>query len=450
MDDKIGETTEVNLPIAKIIGNMVGGLTPQIAIELRDAVRPGDRIPVVNAYDSGELLIYERTNFKSSSYNYPKEWDGISEDDSWFTESKSDKEYYIYTVDELVSFRRMVNMGHSFEGVVIHLKDNINLNKVNWQPIGTDFHPFKGTFNGNGHCIHNLNLGQVYTDMSSIKNFGFFGCTDSAIICDLVFDNAKVIDTRGGLTGVAIVAGTAKNTTFRCISTSGVVMGNIFGAVCVYSLNSDFERCINRANFYTKTIGNCGSYVCGGFTAYAELKDYTCPEPRIYFPLFTRCINDGVINFDSRSRSAEVSAGQLYGSFIDDNGNDEIRFSIDSCSIMQVNTAKRKKMIPAYNGIDGVFKQRLKYGCTYKTDMLDGYLGRTPWNVEILITKAVLLDNAERNKKVSVISALKSERETNGFITTHVSSITNSSVNTTMDFLYPYYRFVTTVQTKNK
>jgi hypothetical protein len=443
MDERIEDTAEMALPIVKLTGNIFGGLTPQIAIELRDAVQPGERVPIINAYDSGELLIYERTNFKSSSYKYPAEWDGISEDERWFTHSKSKKEYYIYTVEELVSFRRMVNAGHSFEGSTIHLANDINLSKVNWQPIGTDSRPFKGIFNGDGHCIHNLNIGQINEEETNVSNYGFFGCTDYATICDVIFDNARVVDIRGGLHGIAIVCGTAKNTTFRCISTSGLIMGNVFGSLSVYSINSDFDRCINRAKFYAKSINTCSNYVCGGFTAFACLQDYICPEPRIYFPLFERCINEGTINFDGRAKSSEVSAGQLYGSFITD--NDDVKFIIDGCTVMKVNTADRKKMIPSYNGIDGVFKQRLKYGCTYKTDLLDGYLGRTPCNVEIIITKAVLIKSVDHMHVTNRIATLKSEHGNTGFTTTHIFDNT-AGVNTTMEFLYPYYKFVTAIE----
>lgn len=445
--DNISEETTVAFDAV----NSFGKLTPQDAIKMRDSIQPGERIPIVNEYNSGELLIYERTTFKSSSYIYPEEWDTITIDESWFTESKSEKEYFIYTVNQLMSFRQMVNKGLSFEGVTINLRDDINLDRFNWQPIGTMSHPFKGIFNGNGHCVHNLNIGQIYENADDLENYGFFGCINSATICDIIFDNARVIDTRGGVTGVAIVAGTSINSSFKCIATSGLIMGNVFGAVSVFALNTDYDRCINRAKFYARSVADCSSYVCGGFSAFVSLIDYTCPEPQVYFPLFEKCINEGTIDFDVKSRSAEVSAGQLYGAFTGNNDLGDVKFTIGNCSVIKVNTAERKRLIPTYNGISGSFKQRLKYGCAFKGDLLDGYIGRTPCDVEILVTKAVLIKSDEDDGDRSTnIVALKSGHGNSGFITTHIFNTDTTNDKNAMDFLYPYYRFVTIIDSDIK
>jgi hypothetical protein len=448
MDDRTNDTAEITSTEVKSIDDNFGGFTPQRAIELRDTVQPGERVPVMNMHKSGELLIYERTKFKSCLYDFPKEWDGTSEDDSWFTESKSEKEYYIYTVSELMSFRQMVNMGHSFRDITIHLGDNINLNKINWQPIGTNLHPFRGTFNGDGHCIHNLNIGQIYDNIDELDNYGFFGCTENATIRDIVFDSARVIDNRGGLYGIAVVAGTAKTTSFSCISVSGLIMGNILGSIAVYADNSDFDRCVNRAKFHSISIAKSDKYVCGGITAYAKLSNYICPYPMVYFPLFDRCIQEGYVTFDSKAASLEVSAGQLYGEFIGGDDISDAKFSINNCTILPVNTAERKTRIPTYNGINSVFKQRLEYGRIYKTDMLDGYLGRTPYEVEILVARAVL-ETADGHIDASTnIASLKSGHKSTGFITSDIFDITSSE--TATEFLYPYYRFVNAIQSNNK
>ncbi len=73
------------------------------------------------------------------------------------------------TVAEFQSFANSVNKGDNYNGITVTLTAKINLDGVNWTPIGTSAHPFNGTFDGQGHTISNLTV--TATDLYA----GLFG-----------------------------------------------------------------------------------------------------------------------------------------------------------------------------------------------------------------------------------------------------------------------------------
>ena len=72
----------------------------------------------------------------------------------------------------LEAFREAVNGGNAYAGYTVKLLDNINLNNVEWAPIGTSEHPFSGVFDGQNYTIKN------YKIRGGGKNVGLalFGC----------------------------------------------------------------------------------------------------------------------------------------------------------------------------------------------------------------------------------------------------------------------------------
>ena len=83
----------------------------------------------------------------------------------------------VRTAQDLMNIRQKVNEGiDDFSGSTIYLANDINLEDIDWIPIGirssdesdeTKSHPFLGTFDGGGHWIHNLTV--------KIKNGNYAG-----------------------------------------------------------------------------------------------------------------------------------------------------------------------------------------------------------------------------------------------------------------------------------
>ena len=96
----------------------------------------------------------------------------------------------------------------NFSGIAIRLGANIDLaaygegkafNDDNgWIPIGCEYNPFNGTFDGNNKVIKNLFINDP--DMDCV---GLFGCVDNGTIKNLGVENINIIgkDRIGGITG---------------------------------------------------------------------------------------------------------------------------------------------------------------------------------------------------------------------------------------------------------
>ena len=102
----------------------------------------------------------------------------------------------ISNVAELMGFAQKVNSGESYKGKTVVLTKDIDLNNVAWTPIGrigvssTDFtYAFKGTFDGQGHTISNLNV-------ANTGWAGLFGIAHTATISNLKIKGATITSNR--------------------------------------------------------------------------------------------------------------------------------------------------------------------------------------------------------------------------------------------------------------
>ncbi len=196
------------------------------------------------------------------------------------------------------------------------LMGDIDLEGINWTPIGDESSPFTGELNGNGYGIKNLLID--VTDQANAKNVGFFGVTDNATISNIDFIDAKVKaadDFINGASGIGIVAGLAKSTTFNNITVSGEVsgyegVGALAGKiddVAYYDMlgNPVVERNSLISNVDTN-VNAQGKYYVGGLIGHVQ--DTSTKEGVARGDLkITNCNTSGTINF------SEEAAGGLIG-----------------------------------------------------------------------------------------------------------------------------------------
>lgn len=87
-------------------------------------------------------------------------------------EGTKESPYQITSAEELAWFRDTVNSGTT--DIHARLLQDIDLNNVSWEPIGTQEHPYNGTFDGNAYTIKNFRLGD-HTKPDLISEKGLFG-----------------------------------------------------------------------------------------------------------------------------------------------------------------------------------------------------------------------------------------------------------------------------------
>ena len=96
---------------------------------------------------------YESDSF-GSDYDKDAAWTGMI-DTSWYNDT--DTEFTLTSAEQLGGLAEIVNSGKdTFAGKTVKLGADVDLNNVNWTPIGTSSNKFVGTFIGTGYTISNL------------------------------------------------------------------------------------------------------------------------------------------------------------------------------------------------------------------------------------------------------------------------------------------------------
>ena len=188
-------------------------------------------------------------------------------DISWYIASGAASPYTIDNAAKLAGLAYLVNNGtESFDGKTINLSDDIDLNGMNWMPIGTYDNPFKGTFNGNGKEISNLTI-----NLPATHYVGLFGSIEGVTIKKLGMVNAKI----KGLNNVGGVAGGMFGGEITECYVSGEISGNSIVGGLIGGISSDGGGSISDCYTLCDVIGvsNIGG-VAGSYMRGSILRCY--------------------------------------------------------------------------------------------------------------------------------------------------------------------------------
>ncbi len=159
-----------------------------------------------------------------------------------------------------------------------------------WEPIGTSATPFKGTFDGNGYEIVNLQINNPEGDYQ-----GLFGYTSSATIKGVNLNDAYIMggDYTGGVVGYDM-----SYTTLSDCCCDGYIFGNSYvGGIIGYksygakdNVVGHITNCINFAQIFgANSVGGIS-----GLTHSFAGRGYQ--NVTVYYPVYIqRCINSGDI-----------------------------------------------------------------------------------------------------------------------------------------------------------
>ncbi len=184
---------------------------------------------------------------------------------------------YISTVEELQTLRQEVNSGDSKKGKIYVLINDLDLGgkfdesgnmlpgSTNWEPIGTDEHPFSGTFDSMGHIIRNL-----YINNEDKNYVGLFGYVKNGTIKNLGVEDSYLInnyiDTMN--TATAMLVGNLTDSTMDNCYNKGKVKGQkVTGGLIGMLSNSTISNCYN-----TGTVNNNNNQFAGGIVGYSSGK----------------------------------------------------------------------------------------------------------------------------------------------------------------------------------
>lgn len=230
-----------------------------------------------------------------------KEWNG-GVDVKWYKENEST--FDLITPEQVAGLAKLVNDGNTFKDKTIFLNNDIDLNNVDWIPIGTDgkgvndnVKTFKGTFDGKGNVIYNIkmkasheNEGMHIEESESYYNCGLFGHINDATIKNVKIKNVNIMngmmnDFARGRQGTASLVGLVSGkSSITNIDILGSVMidgeykvGGVIGAI----YGTEHEISNLRVNAMKtsyikgtdKQFGNTNNY--GGIIGFSEGTSYT-------------------------------------------------------------------------------------------------------------------------------------------------------------------------------
>lgn len=197
-------------------------------------------------------------------------WDGTS-DISWYNEN--DTEFHIKTAEQLAGLAELTNVGidtnastgHTFENKIIYLDCDLDLGDYPWTPITyrnvDDGYFFKGTFDGQGHTIYNLNRHGTNNDSYD----SLFGYVQGGVIKNLNVVDADISANDYSM-HVGIIAALVENGKIINCYTSGTVksvngwrnIGGIVGSCMhgtqIIGCGSD-ANIISRNSEYSDSVG---------------------------------------------------------------------------------------------------------------------------------------------------------------------------------------------------
>lgn len=191
-------------------------------------------------------------------------------DASWYDESQT--EFTLSTPAQLAGLAYLVKTGTTFEGKMVTLAGNIDLDGLKWEPIGSVDVAFRGTFDGGGYEIHNLHS-EVISAYTAVA--GLFGQIDQARVSHVVLADDCIVksSTYGG--GIAAYAN--NSTIVSCVNRASVELEAPYGyvgGIVGYATGSVVDLCENWGPVagQVQITGNYSVYMAytGGIGGYLD------------------------------------------------------------------------------------------------------------------------------------------------------------------------------------
>jgi len=204
--------------------------------------------------------------------------------------------YLIESAEHLAYLSQQVVIGQRFAGQYFKLMTNINLNNLEWLPIGgrnmqgNEYgNYFSGIFDGNNKSISNLKI-----TAADKRYTGLFGYVENYVsgITPEIRNLAVTSGTVNGKTSTAGVVGEFEGRIINCSNAATIsCTSSGAGVVGFGSRYCEIIKCTNN--------GNVSGYSVGGIVETA----YDC--------LIQNCTNNGTINGDYASGIVETTDGYI-------------------------------------------------------------------------------------------------------------------------------------------
>ena len=238
--------------------------------------------------------------------------------------------YLISTGAQLAYLAQQVNGGVNYSGNCFKLTDDINLNNIEWTPIGTG-NSFNGTFDGDGKIISNLKIGSSGSRNTTFEFAGLFGFISGGTVKNVGVVNTAIYSSRSNTYVGGLVGGCLSSTMENCYATGTVMagevgyVGGLVGDFISSAIKNSYATCnVTGGNNNEKTGGLIGevdsstvenSYATGNVTGGSD--GYSGGLAGIVVSIqgtnsnVTNCYATGIVTGGSGTY-----AGGLFGAFV--------------------------------------------------------------------------------------------------------------------------------------
>ena len=259
-----GEGVELNTDTAT---NFVVALLPVADLEggITISIYDNDGKKMVYTHKKDETITIERSKaYTTTEVTYNGDQEANDGDIS-----SDENSYIISSVEGLKWVAEQVNSGaQTFEGKTISLANDIDLNNIEWTPIGTEVNNFKGTFEGNNKVIKNLTI-KVTEAKEGKAYIGLFGYAKDVTIRNVEFENVNLnvacLDIDHSQGHIGAVAGSLEGT---CLIENVTVKGDIMVEATVTANGASRVAVVAGGNSYGNVTmknvhvkANAGSYL---------------------------------------------------------------------------------------------------------------------------------------------------------------------------------------------
>ncbi len=279
----------------------------------------------------------------------------------------------------LAALVQSVNDGNAYESYTIKLTKNLDLNGIEWTPIGTKgtSNVFKGTFDGDGRTIKNLKI-------SSGDCVAFFGAVENATVKNLTVEGNVNGKNAAGIVARVVGGATIEN----CVNRATINASDKAAGIVMYAqgssssnqygpLSSDcvIKNCKNYGAVNANKIAAGGIYGWSGDES-GKLKITDCENNGVVTATNTAQAggiagNCRVITVENCANNGTVTSAANAGGIV--GKNDTKASTIASCK----NTATVVGAEYKTGGIAGTFIGEIKNSSTTGNDVLVGTLGTT-------------------------------------------------------------------------
>ena len=256
--------------------------------DYQDLTLEGITITVYATQLASEFDSFDNTYDENAEYYPIDTWNGDIAADTDLAAATDDTKKVV-TVESgklLAALTNEVNEGKSYDGYTIKLTKNLDLNGIEWTPIGTKgtSNVFKGTFDGNGATISNLKI-------SGGSYVALFGETSGATIKDLT-----VTGEVSGEDVAGIVAKATDTTITNCVNKVNVTATAGKAAGISASFGGTITKCENRG-----TVATAAAQPAGGLVAWCNAA------------VIENCHNYGAVTAGDHGALDSAQAGGLCG-----------------------------------------------------------------------------------------------------------------------------------------